>query len=72
MADKPDGKEDVQQEIHSSSTVHSIGAGFEVNRVKGSEMRPASFSLRSNGWFTEGFDTADLREAKALLDELAS
>ena len=23
------------------------------------------------GWFTEGFDTADLREAKALLDELA-
>ena len=24
------------------------------------------------GWFTEGFDTRDLREAKALLDELAS
>ncbi len=23
-------------------------------------------------WFTEGFDTVDLREAKALLDELAS
>jgi predicted ATPase len=23
------------------------------------------------GWFTEGFDTADLREAKALLDELS-
>jgi predicted ATPase len=22
------------------------------------------------GWFTEGFDTADLREAKAFLDEL--
>ena len=22
------------------------------------------------GWFTEGFDTADLREAKALLAEL--
>jgi predicted ATPase len=22
-------------------------------------------------WFTEGFDTPDLREAKALLDELA-
>jgi predicted ATPase len=21
------------------------------------------------GWFTEGFDTADLQEAKALLDE---
>ena len=23
------------------------------------------------GWFTEGFDTGDLKEAKALLDELA-
>jgi predicted ATPase len=23
------------------------------------------------GWFTEGFDTSDLKEAKALLDELA-
>jgi predicted ATPase len=24
------------------------------------------------GWFTEGFDTLDLKEAKALLDELGS
>jgi predicted ATPase len=24
------------------------------------------------GWFTEGFDTRDLKEAKALLDALAS
>jgi len=23
------------------------------------------------GWFTEGFDTKDLKEAKALLDDLA-
>ena len=23
------------------------------------------------GWFTEGFDTADLRDAKALMDELS-
>jgi hypothetical protein len=23
------------------------------------------------GWFTEGFDTADLKDAKALLDQLA-
>jgi hypothetical protein len=22
------------------------------------------------GWFTEGFDTADLKQAKALLEEL--
>ena len=24
------------------------------------------------GWFTEGFDTADLKDAMALLDELKS
>jgi predicted ATPase len=24
------------------------------------------------GWFTEGFETLDLKEAKALLDELAA
>jgi hypothetical protein len=24
------------------------------------------------GWFTEGFDMRDLKEAKALLDELAA
>ena len=24
------------------------------------------------GWFTEGFDTRDLKEARALLDELAA
>jgi len=23
------------------------------------------------GWFTEGFDTADLKEARALLEELS-
>jgi len=23
------------------------------------------------GWFTEGFDTADMKDAKALLDELS-
>jgi hypothetical protein len=27
--------------------------------------------IRSHGWFTEGFDTPDLKEAKVLLDELA-
>jgi hypothetical protein len=24
-----------------------------------------------NNWFTEGFDTADLKDGKALLDELS-
>jgi predicted ATPase len=38
--------------------------------IRASGMRHASFSRRSNGWFTEGFDTLDLKAAKALLDEL--
>jgi hypothetical protein len=29
-------------------------------------------SNRLYGWFTEGFDTLDLKEAKALLEELAA
>ena len=35
--------------------------------------RPAAHTLLTPiyGWFTEGFDTADLQEAKELLDELA-
>jgi hypothetical protein len=33
-----------------------------------------TFCLPSSGfgWFTEGFDTRDLKEAKALLEELGS
>jgi predicted ATPase len=36
--------------------------------------RAAAYALLAPvyGWFTEGFDTADLQEAKALLEELAS
>jgi predicted ATPase len=37
------------------------------NREKGWQMLQEIY-----GWFTEGFDTADLQEAKALLEELAS
>jgi hypothetical protein len=29
-----------------------------------------SSSRAVSGWFTEGFDTPDLKEAKALIDEL--
>jgi hypothetical protein len=32
----------------------------------------ANFWLRFYGWFTEGFDTRDLKEVKALLEELAA
>jgi hypothetical protein len=37
----------------------------------GESSRSAGVGSKSvSGWFTEGFDTPDLKEAKALLDEL--
>jgi hypothetical protein len=33
--------------------------------------RPTTLSYGLILWFTEGFDTADLQEARALLEELA-
>jgi hypothetical protein len=30
------------------------------------------FSLPVYGWFTDGFDTLNLKEAKVLLDELSA
>jgi predicted ATPase len=37
------------------------------------DQRQAAYDLLAPlyGWFTEGFDTADLQEAKVLLEELA-
>ena len=32
--------------------------------------KPATFLAPVYGWFTEGFDTPDLKEAKALLEAL--
>jgi len=49
-----------------------------MNLIKYSDAaRRLACSLRAAAraplaWFTEGFDTADLKDAKALLDELAS
>jgi hypothetical protein len=36
------------------------------------DLRSGTIPARSKGWFTEGFDTRDLKEAKALLEELAA
>ena len=39
-------------------------------RDQGGELQPTIFSRPIYGWFTEGFDTAHLKDAKALLEEL--
>ena len=41
-------------------------------RDQGKQQQARELLAPVYGWFTEGFDTLDLKEAKALLDELAS
>ena len=42
----------------------------EIDQGKRTEARDLLAPIY--GWFTEGFDTSDLKEAKALLDTLPS
>ena len=42
-----------------------------LRRDQGRRAEARDFLAPAYGWFTEGFDTPDLKEAKALLDELA-
>ena len=44
-----------------SRLCHGLAQGSEVCQLL----------AEVSGWFTEGFDTADLQEAKALLDDRA-
>ena len=39
-------------------------------RVQGKRLQAHDLLGPVYGWFTEGFDTLDLKQAKALLDEL--
>ncbi len=39
-------------------------------RAEGNDRRAGDFLAAVYDWFTEGFDTPDLRDAKALLDKL--
>jgi predicted ATPase len=43
-----------------------------LKRDQGKQQQAHELLAPVYGWFTEGFDTLDLKEAKALLDELAS
>ena len=40
-------------------------------RAQGKRKRAHDILALAYGWFTEGFDTLDLRQAKLLLEELA-
>ncbi len=42
-----------------------------ANRLAGKRREARGLLAPVYDWFTEGFDTADLQDAKALLEELA-
>jgi len=54
--------------------LRSLGLGKYENvfRDQGKSQQARELLAPVYGWFTEGFDTRDLKEAKALLEELAS
>jgi predicted ATPase len=72
-----EGKGSLQQAIRIAQDQHAISlelrAATSLARLWGEQGRRTEardLLAPVYGWFTEGFDTADLKEAKALLDEL--
>ena len=57
-----------------SSGIFELRAACDLGRLwaeQGERRKAHDLLAPVYGWFTEGFDTADLKDAKALLDELA-
>ena len=52
--------------VRSSRLKRLIRVGRDQGKVPSARLLAPVY-----GWFTEGFDTLDLKEAKALLEELA-
>jgi predicted ATPase len=50
--------------------LHSANSLARLWRDQGKPQQARELLAPVYGWFTEGFDTLDLKEAKALLDEL--
>jgi predicted ATPase len=55
-------KETATQHVHKAKP---------QERDQGKPQQASELLAPVYGWFTEGFDTRDLKEAKALLEELA-
>ena len=66
-----------QQALNIARCQHArsleLGAAISLSRLwqqQGKRTQAQALLAPVYGWFTEGLDTADLREARALLDEL--
>ena len=58
-----------------SARLAELGATTSLARLltkQGKRDEARAMLAEIYGWFTEGFDTADLKDAKALLDELST
>ena len=53
-----------------SNLISDIGEPRPLARQTGRRDEARAMLAEIYNWFTEGFDTADLKDAKALLDEL--
>jgi predicted ATPase len=59
---------------HQSAKTWELRAAMSMARLwrdQGKRDEARDLLAPVYGWFTEGFDTRDLKEAKALLDELS-
>ena len=59
---------------HQQAKSWELRAAVSLSRLlqqQGKQVKARQLLAPIYGWFTEGFDTADLREAQALLDELS-
>ena len=59
---------------HQNARTFELRAATELARLwldQGRRAQAYDLLAPIYGWFTEGFDTADLQEAKALLEELS-
>ena len=58
---------------HQDAKSLELRAALSLSRLwqqQGKRVEAQELLAPIYGWFTEGFDTADLQEAKALLEEL--
>ena len=64
-----------QKATRQSAKLYELRAATSLARLwrdQGKRNEARDLLAPIYGWFTEGFDTPDLKEAKALLDELAA
>ena len=60
-----------QTRQEKSLELRAVMSLYRLSRVHGKRDEPRELLARTLAWFVEGFDTADLREARALLEELS-